>query len=63
MITNHQYIKGIRKNKIHKTKSPALKKKCQSKATVLRLDILKPKKPNSAKRKCCKVRLRKEKKF
>jgi len=54
----HQYLKGARITKKFKSNTPAFKGSPQKKGTVLRLDIIKPKKPNSAKRKVVKVRLR-----
>lgn len=44
-------------NKPFKTKSPDLDTSPFKKGVVLRVMILKPKKPNSALRKCCRVRL------
>jgi len=53
-----KHKKNTRITKTFKTKTPAFKGNPQKKGTVLRLDIVKPKKPNSAKRKVAKVRLR-----
>lgn len=58
MVTISQYLKGARKTKKFRSKTPAFKGAPQKKGIVTRLDIVKPKKPNSAKRKVAKVRLR-----
>ena len=58
MITVQQCLKGARKTKKFKTSTPAFKGNPQKRGTVMRLDIISPKKPNSAKRKVAKVRLR-----
>jgi small subunit ribosomal protein S12 len=58
MVTLHQYLNGARRTKHRKTKTPAFRGCPQRKGTVIRLDIVKPKKPNSAKRRVAKVRLR-----
>ena len=62
MGTLHQLQKGLRAKKRFRSSTPHFqcgpKHSPQKKATVLRLDIVKPKKPNSAKRKVAKVRLR-----
>ena len=58
MVTISQYLKGARITKKYKSKTPAFKGAPQKKGIVMRLDIIKPKKPNSAKRKVAKVRLR-----
>jgi len=69
MATHTQLVNNLRKRKTFKSRTPAFKFKKKSKqklllpapqkkGTVMRLDILKPKKPNSAKRKVAKVRLR-----
>lgn len=58
MVTTSQYLKGARITKKFRSKTPAFKGAPQKKGIVVRLDIVKPKKPNSAKRKVAKVRLR-----
>ena len=58
MATLHQLIKGLRKTKTFRSSTPHFHGAPQKKGTVLRYDIIKPKKPNSAKRKVVKVRLR-----
>lgn len=58
MPTIHQLLKGARVTKVFKGKTPAFCGNPQKKGTVVRLDIIKPKKPNSAKRKVAKVQLR-----
>lgn len=68
MVTLHQLKKGCRITKKFRSKVPGFKSRTtkggktiispQKKGTVMRLDILKPKKPNSAKRKTARVRLR-----
>jgi small subunit ribosomal protein S12 len=58
MPTIHQLLKGTRIQKRFKGKTPAFLGCPQQRGTVLRLDIIKPKKPNSAKRKVAKVALR-----
>jgi small subunit ribosomal protein S12 len=58
MATIQQLIKGARQTKKFRSSTPAFRNAPQKKGTVLRLDIIKPKKPNSAKRKVAKVRLR-----
>ena len=61
MVTTQQYLKGARITKKFKSKTPGFKGAPQKKGIVIRLDIIKPKKPNSAKRKVAKVRLRNKK--
>jgi len=58
MITLQQYLKGTRVTKKFKGNTPAFKGCPQKRGTILRIDILKPKKPNSAKRRVVKIRLR-----
>jgi len=58
MTTLHQQYKGGRIHKRHKSRSPALQGCPQKRGVVVRLDILAPKKPNSAKRRAAKIRLR-----
>ena len=59
MSTVHQLIKSKSKRiyKKKKNKVPALKKCPQKRAVVVKVYIEKPKKPNSARRKCIKVKL------
>jgi len=47
----------LRKDPIKKIKRPSLDQNPQLKGTVLKTMIMKPKKPNSANRKICKVKL------
>jgi len=54
--------KNIRKKKIYKNKTPALKKKPQVKGICIKVYNRTPKKPNSALRKVAKVRLSTRKK-
>lgn len=57
MPTIQQLIKYTRKNKIIKSKTPALKNAPQKKGICLKVYIRNPKKPNSAKRKVANVLL------
>lgn len=57
MATLCQVIKGCRKPKTIKSQSPALNECPQRKGVCLKLFTVKPKKPNSAQRKCARVRL------
>jgi small subunit ribosomal protein S12 len=57
MPTYHQLIKSPRKSPEHKSKTPLLKGKPQIKGVCLKVLVMKPKKPNSALRKICKVQL------
>lgn len=58
MPTINQLCKlKIRKKKIHKSDTPALKKSPQKKGICLKILIKTPKKPNSALRKVAKVKL------
>lgn len=50
-------MKKIRKKKIKKNNRPSLERNPQLKGTVLKTMIKKPKKPNSANRKICKIKL------
>ena len=51
MVTRNQYTKKIvRLKKVHKTKTPALGNP-QKLGIVIKIGIVKPKKPNSAQRK------------
>jgi len=58
MTTMHQRFNNGRLTKRHKSRSPALQGCPQKRGVVVRLDILAPKKPNSAKRRAAKIRLR-----
>ena len=49
--------RNVRKDPIKKVKRPALSQNPQLKGTVLKTMIMKPKKPNSANRKICKIKL------
>lgn len=51
MVTRNQYTKKARKKKHHKTRTPALLGNPQKLGIVLKIGIVKPKKPNSAQRK------------
>lgn len=57
MPTTNQLVRKGRKTKTRLSKSPALQGNPQKRGTVLRVFIMNPKKPNSAERKCCRVRL------
>jgi len=56
--TLHQLLKGTRVEKHFRSKTPAFLGCPQKRGIVLRCDIIKPKKPNSAKRKVAKVRIK-----
>jgi len=57
MPTISQLVKKARKKKRKKDKSPALQGAPQRRGVVLRIYIANPKKPNSAERKCARIRL------
>jgi len=57
MVTIQQYLKGARRTKTFRSKTPAFQGCPQKRGVCLRVDIVKPKKPNSAKRRVAKVRL------
>lgn len=57
MTTLNQAIRGARKPKVKKQKSPALESCPIRKGVCLKVYTVKPKKPNSAQRKVAKVRL------
>lgn len=57
MPTTNQLVRKGRKKKQTFSKSPALKGNPQLRGTVLRTMVINPKKPNSANRHCCRVRL------
>ena len=59
--TLNQVIRGCRKAFFVKPKSPALDGNPQRRGVVLKLFAVKPKKPNSAQRACCRVRLSNQK--
>ncbi|KAI5958282.1 hypothetical protein KGF57_002637 [Candida theae] len=56
-INQIQHFKHYKPPKRNVTKSPDLQGNPFKKGVILRIMILKPKKPNSALRKCCRVRL------
>ncbi|CCG22206.1 Mrps12 protein [Candida orthopsilosis Co 90-125] len=56
-INQIQHFKHYKPPKRNITKSPDLQGNPFKKGVILRIMILKPKKPNSALRKCCRVRL------
>lgn len=59
MVTRNQYTKKIvRVKKLHKTKTPALLGNPQKLGIVIKIGIVKPKKPNSAQRKVAWVKLK-----
>lgn len=58
MPTMNQLMRGVRKTKKAKTKSPALKACPQASGTCTRVYTMTPKKPNSALRKVARVRLK-----
>lgn len=57
MPTINQLVRKVRRIKRKKSKSPALQECPQKRGVVLRLYIVKPKKPNSAQRRVVRVRL------
>lgn len=57
MPTINQILRGLRKKKVYKTKSPALQKCPFRRGVCVRVLTVTPKKPNSAMRKICRVRL------
>ncbi|OMH82800.1 30S ribosomal protein S12 [Zancudomyces culisetae] len=57
MATFNQVIRGCRKPKPKKTRSPALDKCPQKRGVCTKVYTMKPKKPNSAVRKVARVRL------
>ncbi|KNC98492.1 ribosomal protein S12 [Spizellomyces punctatus DAOM BR117] len=57
MATLNQVISGIRKDRKKKPASPALDGAPQRRGVCLKVFAVKPKKPNSAQRKVCRVRL------
>jgi small subunit ribosomal protein S12 len=57
MPTLHQLLKGTRQEKKFRSKTPAFKGCPQKRGFVVRCDIIKPKKPNSARRRVAKVKL------
>jgi len=61
MPTLSQLLNGSRVVKKFRSKTPAFFGCPQKRGTVLRCDIIKPKKPNSAKRRVAKVRLKNKK--
>lgn len=57
MPTINQILNGARKKKRRRIKAPALEGCPQKAGTVLRVYVTSPKKPNSANRRCVRVRL------
>jgi small subunit ribosomal protein S12 len=57
MPTINQLVRKGRKHQPVKSKAPALQGCPQKRGTVIRAYVTKPKKPNSANRKVCRVRL------
>ncbi|KAL2916519.1 30S ribosomal protein S12 [Polyrhizophydium stewartii] len=57
MATLNQVIRGARKKKVKKSRAPALDNCPQKRGVCMKVYTVKPKKPNSAQRKVCKVRL------
>ncbi len=57
MVTINQLIRKNRKKKIYKNKTPSLENCPQKRGVCIKVYVVKPKKPNSALRKVCKVRL------
>ena len=57
MSTTNQLMRGARKHQRRKTKTRALHGCPQKCGVVLRVTVIKPKKPNSANRAVCRVRL------
>ncbi|KAJ3016983.1 hypothetical protein HKX48_003776 [Thoreauomyces humboldtii] len=57
MATLNQVMRGIRKDRITKPASPALDGCPQRRGVCLKVFTVKPRKPNSAQRKVCRVRL------
>ncbi len=57
MPSYQQLIKGIRKQKLFKTKVPAFYGSPQKRGVCVRVNVIKPKKPNSAQRKIAKIKL------
>jgi small subunit ribosomal protein S12 len=57
MPTFNQLVARGRTQAAIKTKAPALRSSPQKRGTVVRVYVVSPKKPNSANRCCCRVRL------
>jgi small subunit ribosomal protein S12 len=57
MPSYKQLVRGIRKTKKFKTKVPAFFGCPQKRGVCVRVNVIKPKKPNSAQRKIAKIRL------
>jgi small subunit ribosomal protein S12 len=55
--TTNQMVRKGRQKKRNRSKSPALEGRPQVRGTVIRTFVKNPKKPNSANRTCCRVRL------
>ena len=58
MPTINQLVRLGRRAKVSKTKSPALMRSPQARGVCTKVMVVAPKKPNSALRKVCRVRLR-----
>ncbi|MCB1711760.1 MAG: 30S ribosomal protein S12 [Candidatus Riesia sp.] len=57
MVTINQLIRTNRKKKKYKSKTPSLANNPQKRGVCIKVYVVKPKKPNSALRKVCRVRL------
>jgi small subunit ribosomal protein S12 len=57
MVTFNQLTRGIRKRKLFRTKVPAFLGSPQKRGVCVRVNNIKPKKPNSAQRKIAKIKL------
>ncbi len=57
MPTINQILRGCRKKRLYKSKSPALQQSPFRRGVCVRVLTMTPKKPNSAMRKICRVRL------
>lgn len=57
MPTINQILRGCRKKRVYKSKSPALQRSPFRRGVCVRVLTVTPKKPNSAMRKICRVRL------
>ena len=62
MVTAQQLVKKARKVKLKFNKTPTLKGNPQKKGICVRAFTKNPRKPNSARRRVCQLRFRKEKK-
>lgn len=57
MTTTNQLVRSLRTSKIYKSNVPALESCPQKRGVCIRVYTITPKKPNSALRKVCRVRL------